>query len=133
MASEVLKVRPSIKGAARATGFIRAFCANNAIDGETANKLCLAADEILPNVIALCTSPRIVLGIEKGAGKVSFTITHGGYEYDLSDKNSLIWPEQMEKHKITELGLDIIHRYMDKIECAYLNGENITTLTKYAN
>lgn len=127
---QFLKVRPSVKGVGRATGFIRDFCAKNGIAGAVASKLAQAGDEILPNIVPLCSSPRILLGLELHSGNLEFSIRHSGPRYDLSDRHNLVWPAEMEQSKISELGLDIIHRSVDLVSSKYIDGENLTTLVK---
>jgi len=130
MASNVLKVRSSVKGVGRASAFVQTFCRENTVPDNIASQLCVVLDEILPGISKITTSPRIHLEIIKHAQSLEFLISQEGAKYDISNQQAIHWPIGAEDSRISDLSLQIVHRFMNKIECYQAAGLNTTRLIK---
>lgn len=130
MASNLVKVRSSVKGVGRAAAFVQTFCQENSISNLVASQLCVALDEILPGIAKITTSPRIHLEIIKHTQSLEFLISQEGEKYDISNRQAIQWPIGAEDCRISDLSLQIVHRFIDKIECYQADGMNKTRLIK---
>lgn len=130
MIRKTVKVRSDIRSIGRAPGFVQEFCEENAILDSIAAQLCVVLDEILPSIASISTSPRICLEIVKNDQTVDFIISQSSEQYDLSDPQALLWPDNAADTRISDLSMQIIHKIMDKIECSYEAGVNTTRLVK---
>lgn len=129
MASAEIAVRSSIKGVGRVPAFIQEFCRNNGVGQSVAANLCVVLDEVLPGLVGITTSPRILLELVRTEQAIQVSITHDSEAYDLSAGKPMVWPEGALEFRISELSLKIIHGLLDGLEHRCENGRSTTVLT----
>lgn len=129
MANAEIAVRSSIKGAGRVPAFIQEFCRNNGIEQTVAANLCIVLDEVLPGLVGITTSPRILLGLVRTEQAIQVNITHDSEAYDLSDEKRIVWPAGAAEFRISELSLKIVHGLLAALEHHCENGRSRTVFT----
>ena len=130
MNNAILNMRNSVKGTGRAPGFIRDFCREHGISDAVAADVCIVLDELLPNLVAITSSPRIRLEIMTAGDCVKTVVTQSGEPYDIAGHGTISWPQAFPETKISELSLHLIRSLTDDIVCSRINGENTTVFVK---
>ena len=114
--------------------FVNEVCQELQVDSKTRNRICLAVEEAVVNVMnyAYPMGQEGTVEIEAAANdeRLKFTITDSGIPFDPTARPEVDINAPVEERPIGGLGIHLIRQYMDSMNYNRMDGKNILTLRK---
>lgn len=114
--------------------FVRDFATREAASIESLQKIELAVEEALVNIINYAYSDKkgeVEVICDKQDNAFHFTLIDSGESFDVLQKEDPDTSLSIEEREIGGLGIFLVKQMMDKTEYQRKNNKNILTLIKY--
>lgn len=133
--SERLVMNSDIKRLKLAREFIASMCGRSKLTTPDQNKVVLAVDEAVSNVIEHAYEQQktgyIDITVESTNRKFQVSIINGGKDFDPSTIKPPDIMQCIKEHKKRGLGIFLIRQIMDEVKYSFKNGQNQLLLVKY--
>ena len=131
---ETLTISNKISEITRLNAFVKSSAQTIGIEATLANKIKLAVEEAVTNIIDYAfpngTEGNIDIAIEADANAVRFVITDTGAEFDPTSVTKADTTLGIDDRPIGGLGIFLVRNLMDSINYERIDGKNVLRLEK---
>ena len=134
MLDEQLTLENDIKHVRELNAFVKSACERSGIDKPLTNKLRLAMEEAVVNVMQYAypagTNGNVHVRITSNGRRMKFIITDSGIAFNPTEASKADTTLSAEERPVGGLGILLVRKLMDSINYERLNGKNVLTLRK---
>ena len=131
---ETLTISNKISEITRLNAFVKSSAQTIGIEATLANKIKLAVEEAVTNIIDYAypdgAEGTIKIAIEADANAIRFVITDTGIEFDPTSVTKADTTLSIEERPIGGLGIFLVRNLMDSINYERIDGKNVLRLEK---
>ena len=129
-ATKSLRVHPRMETIPQVAGFVEEHLEQFEIPVKMIRKLLVVVDEIYSNIVRYSGATEAHVSLDKEGDTLRLVFRDNGKPYNPLDAEEPDVTASAEDRPIGGLGIFMVRKLMDRMEYAYLNGQNVLTLEK---